>query len=987
MKVIRPFQISFNNTVFEQDRRFYFTASLTIGFNLRTNEELLEFDFIKDATESMGENPLPDMGMPKPGGEILISGCFFPPNKEPAASGWVRATVGHQKKELFVFGPRKWRNGFPTNPEPFTSMPIDYAHAFGGEGYQKNPNGIGFKDGKIPCIEDPKHLVASPTDTPDPAGFSVLDPFWPQRMRFQGTYDNSYIKKYFPGYPADFDWQYFHCAPEDQWIKGYFKGDEPFEIHHMHPDHPVIRGNLPGLYARCFLNHTLKGDHAPQFSELPLNLDTLWFFPEKLLGLMIWRGVIQVADDEAEQIQHMIVAYEDRSDSPRSHEHYRDTLERRINSDDALLNYFNTEDLIPIGAKCAMELLQERAFEDHEESEFAKNMDAKSESLKKMADEKIEEAIQQSEKGMQGMDIPDDFNKNMPDDAKAYMPGGEKMDLRKMFKEASEPKPDPDVEALNEKLETILPGITAKDPRKLQLKNFSFDKIDKIMATVDEFMEKKKKQALDTAKPEIEKAKTQIREQMENLKSQEGMENMPEEAKAEIDKAMATLEESLQMMDVLDPESEAELPKAPLPRMKADEIRQQLSTVSPQVAEAMQHVQAMKDMGIENEATQDMEKQINEIMDTSMQQVEEGLADAEKAFKETYIMGAHFMADGLSPHDDPVETVAERFKKALAEGEDLTNGDWACIDLSGQNLDGIDLSRAFLEQVNFTGASLKNANLSRAILARADLTDADLSGANLEEANVGAVKGLRTNFTDANLKSARLSKADFTEADFTRADLTDTETLYIILNRAKFTETRMPTMKFIESKLEGPSFIKADMTTSVFYDCDITDADFSEAILHRCVFADVRLENVVFDKADMTSACFAATDPAKSSFTNVCFKGACMNRCSFQSMVMKNADLSGASMENANFINADLSCANLSRAYARYAMFRKSNLMNANLKGINLMEGSLAKARLSGTTFAGANLYGVDFLRSIMGETNFSDCNLDRTLIQDWRPL
>ncbi len=63
----------------------------------------------------MGEKPLPDMGMPKPRGEFLISGSFFPPGKQESTEGWVRVRIGKQEKELYVFGPRKWRNGFLDN--------------------------------------------------------------------------------------------------------------------------------------------------------------------------------------------------------------------------------------------------------------------------------------------------------------------------------------------------------------------------------------------------------------------------------------------------------------------------------------------------------------------------------------------------------------------------------------------------------------------------------------------------------------------------------------------------------------------------------------------------------------------------------------------------------------------------------------------------------------------------------------------------------
>jgi hypothetical protein len=193
-------------------------------------------------------------------------------------------------------------------------------------------------------------------------------------MRFQPKYGSDYKEKYFPGYPPDFDWRYFLCAPKDQWIKGYFQGNEPFGIYNMHPDFPVIKGTLPGLYPFCFVKHTINASE-PEFTELLLNLDTIWFFPGKMVALLTWRGGTEVADDEAEQISHLILGYEDRAYMPRTKDHYRHALERRIGSKDPLLNNFNTEDLIPPGHKCAMQLLQEMALSDTKKGEFGKNLD------------------------------------------------------------------------------------------------------------------------------------------------------------------------------------------------------------------------------------------------------------------------------------------------------------------------------------------------------------------------------------------------------------------------------------------------------------------------------------------------------------------------------------------------------------------------------------------------------------------------------------
>lgn len=978
MLIYRPLQISFNQQVIEQNRKFFFLASLTLGVNLLTGEALLDLDFLKDAFEAMGETPMPDPGMPKPRGEFLVSGGFYPPEKRAVTHGMVRVKFGQKDKELHVYGLRQWRHGMATDPEPFDFMPIDYKYAFGGADYDENPGGIGHEDGYLPCIEFPDQPILSPRDKVGPAGFGMLDPIWPQRMRFQGTYDRKYLKKYFPGYPKDFDWSYFLYAPEDQWHPGYFQGAEPFEIYNMHPDRPVIQGNLPGLYVRCFLMHTIGGGE-PELAELPLNLDTIWFFPDKLMALQIWRGVVEVSDDEAEEITHVLAAYENQSQPTRPYDHYLAAFEKRLNSDDALLNNLNTEDLIPEDDKCAMELLQERAFDDSEKSELAKNLDAKTESLRKMADEKMEEALQEAEKNIAKVDIPEVAKEKMPD-------GGE-IDIRKMVMEQqSEAKPDPDVEALNQKLESILPGITAGDPKKLELKKFSFDKIDQIMAAVGELTDKKEKQAKALAKKEIANAKEQINEQVQktkaNLKEVKGVDVASEKA---IEESLAKLEESSKTLDDI---SMDKTPDAPLPRVKADEIMGQIEQFSPQTMEAMQHLQALKQLdaveGAQTEEikkqTENLEKQIQENIATATEQAQKGLRDAEKAFKESYMMGAHFMKNGLSPHKDPLEYVASRLLDQIAQGKDVSQGDWACIDLSGQNLDGVDLSGAFLEQVNFTGASLKGANLTGAIMARAILDAADLTGANLEEANIGGVHAHEANFMDTNLKAAKLSKGDFTEADFTRCELEDTETLEIIIDAADFSEAHLPSMKFIEIEIRGTIFAAADLTTSVFFDCKLTDVDFSGAILQRCAWADTSLLNVYFNGADMTSACFVATEPGKVNLRNVSFPGARLDKSNFQGLSMPNTNLAYASMENANFTKADLSGADLYSAYARAAQFRKAILADARLDEMNLMEGSLAKAYLIRTSFNHTNLYGVDFLRAVIQDTDFVDCNMENTL-------
>lgn len=966
----RPLQVGFNSRVLEQNRRFFFTVSASLGIHLQIGEALLDVDFLKDAFESMGDNPFPELGMPKPCGEFLVTGAYFAPGGEAVGGGEVRVRLGKKEKSLYVFGPRKWgAGGISTRPDPVTRVPVDYFHAFGGETFDKNPDGMGCQDERLPCIEDPAKLVTSPGDRPDPAGFAPLPLDCPQRMRFRGTYDDDYKKKYYPGHPADFDWRFFLNTPQDQWINGFFQGDEIFEIFNMHPDLPLVKGRLPDLYARAFIRHTINSD-TPEFGELPLNLDTVWFFPEKLLCLLVFRGVTEVADDEAEQVSEVLLAYEDRRDPPRTLAHYREALEKRRTGENPFLNYFQTRDLIPPGAKSALTLFQEKGSVEPGDSALSGNIQARTDASRKMIDDKIEEAAGQAEETMTGMAVPVDVAASTGDK--------DGFDLRKITREKAKSQSDPDVDEFTRKLEAIMPGITSGDAGAVDLEDFPFDRIEEITGTAEEMGKKKAQESRDRLRKEIDGVREKIREQMSPLR--ETGDDMP----ADMQDTLVALQEQMEVLEALE---KGETPRVPLPRLKAAELMAEIPRQPPpEVLAAMEHLQGLKTMGVAGESVDDLEARVTAQLEAAASDLEENLCRMEGQFKTGYMMGAHFMEEGLSPHRESMEEVQLRFLAAVAGKGPVAGGDWACIDLAGKNLDHIDLSGAFLEQVNFSGASLRGANLSGAILARANLCDADFSGANLQGANIGAVSAVKTVFAGACLRAARLSRGNFSGADFAEADLEEAEMMNVCIDDADFSRAKMPGLQFLEIGIRGAAFAGADLSTSFFMMGSIEDADFSGAAMNRCLFANTQLKNVRFDGADMGGSCFAGTDAEQTRLEGITFRGANLQKSNFQRMVMPGADLTGADLENAYFESAGLPGADLSRAAAGNAQFRSANLTGARLDDINLMSGSLAKARLVRASLKRANLFQVDFLRATITDTDFEGANLDSTLIEYWRP-
>ncbi len=968
--IIRPLQLSVNHQVLEQDNKFYFIASVTLGLSLKTGKSLLEMEFQKDAFECMGKHILPDAGMPKPQSEFLASGKFYARNAEPAPAGQVKIRCGKKEKELYLFGERQWNLGLPTDPIPLTELALDYATAYGGNSYEKNPKGIGYESEQLPQIENPNKLITSASSQTDPAGFAPLDPSWPQRTRFQGSYSDDYLEKYFPGYTPDFDWRFFMAAPEDQWNNGYFVGDETYEVHNMHPECPVLKGHLPNYVARCFIE-----EHKPtkdvidkqavkaSIVELPLNLDTVWFFPEKELAHLIWRGVAEVSDDEADQIKNLLVAFESHDEEPRSLSHYQHALQRRLDSDDSLLNHFNTEDLIPSRERSTMDQLQDMALEDMEESRFTNNIDAKIAASENLVKEKMEESSALLEKNIDNLDDNPDL---------------EKLNLKELLTPPSptEIELDPDVTELNKKLEEILPGITSGDPKQIRLKNFSFDKIDKIFDEINALTDKKQ----DIALKELDKMQESLQEQVNSKVGD--LDDLDPEQRVKIKETLAQITQPEESEDLLSPASI----KVPLPRVDVEKISAALGDISPQINEGMIQIQGMLATETDPEKIKQYESIINQSQVNNTEKMKAGFLQAEKDFKDIYRGSAHFQQPGLSPHSHPDEEMKAQFLKDVTLSQSVADKDWACLDLSGEKLDGIDLSNTYLEQVNFTGCSLRGVNFEGAILARAILDNADLTGSNLKKANVGAVKAHRTNFTDCDLTAAKLSKSDFTGSNFTRAQLNEIEPLEINFNNCIFVEASMVEMKFIKMSLSSVKFDACDLTRSAMIDSHFKECSFIDAEMPRCTWAESTIKSSKFDQANMLANCWAATEPEECKIEDSSFVGTCLDKANFQNMILINANFKDVKMENGNCNSAVMESADFSDAKLRQCQFRKANLTHANFNNADIMEGSLAKAKLMNANFKYANLYGVDFLRAFMGKTDFAGANLDVTLIKDWRP-
>ncbi|WP_438028929.1 DUF2169 domain-containing protein [Sorangium sp. So ce233] len=252
-----------------------------------------------------------DFAIFKPKADVLLVGHAHRPSAGDAAA-LVRLRLGDAlDRSVAAIGPRRWDAlGAPTAPEPWDRIPLRFESAFGGAGFGANPVGTGHgarAGGALPSLEQPDRLIRSSGDRPSPACFAPIAATWSDRLRKIGSYGERWRKTRWPFFPDDFDWTFFNAAPAEQQI-AYPRGDEAFELWSVRPEGEVVRGRLPELRVRVFKQATEKAGGG--FSEVPMRLDTVWFDADALRLVLVWRGLLDVADEDASEIASLFVLSE-----------------------------------------------------------------------------------------------------------------------------------------------------------------------------------------------------------------------------------------------------------------------------------------------------------------------------------------------------------------------------------------------------------------------------------------------------------------------------------------------------------------------------------------------------------------------------------------------------------------------------------------------------------------------------------------------------
>lgn len=249
--------------------------------------------------------------------DVLVHGDAHTPRGVPAVTVEVGLRIGAWQTRLRVVGDRTWERGLArprlSAPQPFTTMPLDWEHAYGGRDesvdptavFEPNPVGRGFAasaraiEGRAaPNLEDPDALIESWSDRPPPRSFAPVARHWAPRRRLAGTFDDRWERARKPLVPEDFDDAFHQAAPPERQVRG-LEGGEPCEATHMRPEGP-LRFALPRVRPR------MRSRVGKARVDHEASLHTFALTPERARLVLVWQSTLPCHGD-LEQLHGTIV--------------------------------------------------------------------------------------------------------------------------------------------------------------------------------------------------------------------------------------------------------------------------------------------------------------------------------------------------------------------------------------------------------------------------------------------------------------------------------------------------------------------------------------------------------------------------------------------------------------------------------------------------------------------------------------------------------
>ncbi|WP_250528318.1 DUF2169 domain-containing protein [Caballeronia sp. GAWG2-1] len=864
MKIVKPDNLAVLHRTLRFERRDLLAIGLLAMFPLdRRGVAHLDSESAlwQSSALALGNDALLDAGFPKPRGEWLAYGAAFAPGPQPATLLATTVQIGGAQKELYVSGDRYFEALGISKPEPFLRMPMDASRAYGGPAFAANPLGRGAAPVTLPSgatrqplpnVEAPGRLIAQSGDVRDPAGYWAKTASAPRRAAFLGAFDDQWLAATFPHLPAGTQTDYFCTAPADQRIDGFWIGDERIAVRNMHPSEALLEGQLPGLRARCFVNR-LSADGA-HFEECAARAETVWLFPESQRGVILYRAVAAIADEDADDVTHVVAAWEAMSDAPAPLATYHAWMLAESAPQDVAAPQADTAQQAPSPAPAetpASGLVAAPAAVPAEIPGLAE--------LEKLGAEL--EAQSQALMKQHGLSAKD-IEPYLPPEPVAAQAKSSTGGFDSLMKE---------VETMTSDV-MKQHGLTAQEveqavaaARKTPEPSVTTD----IRALGDE---------VRAAHAQMQAKLAQSGKSFEQLAAQS---NDAQTAAAIRDAASLDIDAFVTSLDALT----AVLPSAATTAPQAPQMPQ-----TPPDAPAIAARLTREDVLARVAAGES-------LAGLDLSELDLSNAPLERAdFRGALLDGARLYGSRLAGADFSKATLAEAdfsdadlrgaslagasargalFKAARLDDASLEAGDFSAADFSAASLAGSNCGHAQFNAANMTGlravacgapkatfegCTLSGADFTDASLAHASLDGAALDGASFvnidgEGLRLYAVRAAGARFDQANLAGSRSGlAADLSGASLARANLAAASWIGIDMSRAIFDGSFMERANFSGAKAAGARFVGVQAKSAQFAKADLTHADLSRANLMNATLRRAQLEGAQCVRSNLYGA-------------------------------------------------------------------------------------------------------------------------------------
>jgi uncharacterized protein YjbI with pentapeptide repeats len=861
MKIIKPQTLGLLTRPFEFRREFWLgvaaVAFLPVGDTPALLPETALWPFL--AEELPPDQPL-DAVIPKARAEFVAVAHAFAPGGIAAPQVRTGIQLGPSIKMLDVFSDRErdLRGSLVREPAPFSRMPIDWAHAYGGAGFAANPAGKGVApvegtDGQIfpvPNILDPK---LGREALRSPVAYGPVDQSWTARAKLIGTYDDTWLKQDFPGFARDIDWNFFNIAQPDQWLTDPLAGDEAYAFKHLHPDLPLLKGRLPGLAPRVFL---VRKGQENSFEEVALSLTTVWFFPHRERVVLVHHGRARLAQEDASDIARVVLGG-DRLGALRPEREFHEAMVLRADTKDGALYALRDEQLVPVGWP-----RPDPALAPPDESSPLGQVFARQ---RKRAERKRDAIVEQVK--AQGLD-PAKYGPPPLPPAPKFPTMEELPATIAAIREEAEARKAEAAATLVEK--------KAEIARQLASAGMESEEIEKRLSA-----KKKGPPAFSAAamREEMAQQATAMRLLGQLTLALEAKLASPE-VLALWDKAEAAVRNGYRLTAHLQDPADA------APEERSAAIRR-LVTGDTARARALYDLHGADLSGLDLSG-----------LDLS------GVCLDGANLAGTSFAGAK-LAGAVLAH--------ARMEACVLDGADLSGA-----SLGKAHLSGASLRQAVLKNSVLAGADLTGASLAGADLEGMDLTGAIVAGADFSAARAPSMLAMKLSLRGLRAPGMVLDKAKFIECDLEDADLTGAslvQAVFIETNLAgiRLAGARMRKAVFVKQC----SLMNADLSGA-----DLSEANLRETGLCRANLAGAILVKADLSGADMTDAYLPNVRADECRLVATVLRHADLRLGSFAMADLARADLRGANMTGISVYAANLPRVKLDAGTRRGGMFR-----------------------------------------------------------------